>query len=856
MKFLTGLALLLFVFNLHARSAQEYLPPDADPDLSIPTPESVLGWDVGDWHVSHDKLVHYMYALAAASPRVSVKVTGYTYERRPLLQLAITSAENQENLESLRQQHLDGSGPLVVWLGYSVHGNEPSGSNASMLAAYYLASSQSAYVQELLAGSVILIDPSINPDGLNRFANWANSNAGKVPVTDPETRQHQEHWPGGRTNHYWFDLNRDWLPLVHPESRARIVEFHRWLPHVLTDHHEQGGYPGFFFQPGVPSRQNPLTPAENLELTRALAQYHSRAMDQAGQPHFTEDAYDDFYYGKGSTYPDINGSIGILFEQKAIRGQALATTNGTETFQSAVANQLRMSLSSLQGSWETRERLKAYQADFHDNMQKRAAGRNFKGWIIGDDGDPARAKAFLEMLDLHQIEYRALAENVRAGTFDFTPGHAWVLPAGQRQFGLLEAMMEQRTRFQDNTFYDVSAWTLPLANNLPFATVSRLPQTQTATESSDGLTPDRDARAWAISWNQLETPALLQELLANGVRVRTSTKAFSAQTSGGMKAFEPGTLVVQAGIQTPEALQKSIELLSKAALDGLEVNSLNSTMTVSGPDLGSKHFKLIKPVNPLLVGGPGTSSYGVGEQWFVLDERLGIPTTVVEQQKLDSIDLWDYTHLLLAEGEYDDITKKQQSSIRRWVLDGGVLVTIDRAASWAGDLCFDKDPEACEEDETEPVTDEAVKPRAYADFTDDNAKQVIGGAIVASIIDLSHPLAFGYQRPELPLFRRGTTVLTPSGNAYSTPVRYTSDPLLAGFIGDDRLAAFRGQPAVIAEKHGKGLVVQFANNPVFRGFWRGTEKLFINALYFGQIVESTELPEFAPPPRPETPRRQ
>ncbi len=856
MKFFTGLALLLFVFNLHARSAQEYLPPDADLDPSIPTPESVLGWNVGDWHVGHDKLVHYMYALAAASPRVSIKVTGYTYERRPLLQLAITSAENQGNLESLRQQHLDGNGPLVVWLGYSVHGNEPSGSNASMLAAYYLASSQSAYVKELLAGSVILIDPSINPDGLNRFASWANSNAGKVPVANPDTRQHREHWPGGRTNHYWFDLNRDWLPLVHPESRARIVEYHRWLPHVLTDHHEQGGYPGFFFQPGVPSRQNPLTPAENLELTRALAQYHSRAMDQVGQPHFTEDAFDDFYYGKGSTYPDINGGIGILFEQKAIRGQALATTNGTETFQSAVANQLRMSLSSLQGSWETRERLKAYQSGFHDAMQKRANGRNFKGWIIGDDGDPARARAFLEMLDLHQIEYRALAENVRAGKYDFTPGHAWVLPASQRQFGLLEAMMEQRTRFQDNTFYDVSAWTLPLANNLPFATVSRLPQTRTAAESSNGLSPDQNARAWAIDWNQLDTPALLQELLANKVRVRTSTKAFSAQTSGGMKAFDPGTLIVQAGIQTPEALQKNIELLGKAALDGLEINSLESTMTVSGPDLGSKHFKLIKPVNPLLLGGEGASSYGVGEQWFVLDERLGIPTTIVEQQKLGSIDLWDYTHLFMADGEYDDITKKQQSSIRRWVLDGGVLVTINRAASWAGDLCFDKDPEACEEDEAKSATDQPLTPRTYADFTDDNAKQVIGGAIVASIIDLSHPLTFGYQRPELPLLRRGTTVLKPSRNAYSTPVRYTSDPLLAGFIGDDRLAAFRGQPAVIAEKHGEGLVVQFANNPVFRGFWRGTEKLFINALYFGQVIESTELPEFAPPPKPETPRRQ
>jgi len=856
MRILYGLVILLLASSLSARSAQEYLPPDADPDPGIPTPESVLGWDVGDWHVSHDRLVQYMQTLAAASPRVSIKVIGYTYEQRPLLQLAITSAENQGKLETLRQQHLDGDGPLVVWLGYSVHGDEASGSNASMLAAYYLASSRSDFVNELLDGSVVLIDPSINPDGLNRFASWANSNAGKMPVSDPVTREHIQDWPRGRTNHYWFDLNRDWLPLVHPESRARIVEYHRWLPHLLTDHHEQGGYPGFFFQPGVPSRQNPLTPMENLELTRALAQYHSQAMDRAGQPHFTEEAYDDFYYGKGSTYPDINGSIGILFEQRAIRGQELRTSNGTETFQMAVANQLRMSLSSLQGSWALRERLKAYQSGFHAAMLERAQSRNFSAWVIGDDGDPARARFFLNMLDLHQIEYRLLAETVRTDSHEFSPGHAWVIPVRQRQFGLLEAMMEQRTRFEDNTFYDVSAWTLPLANNLPFATLNRVPSSAAAIESSSGLPPDANSPAWAVRWNQLDTPAMLQELLAAEVKVRVAIKSFSAQTNGGPRIFEAGTLVVQAGIQTPDALQKSHEILGDSAMAGLDVYSFGSTMTVVGPDLGSRHFKLIKPINPLLVGGSGTSAYGVGEQWFVLDYHLQIPVTIVEQQRLDKINLWDYTHLLLADGEYDSITNGLKKAITRWIKDGGILVTINRASSWAESLCFESEPDDCEVVESAITDNEPVTARAYSDFVDDKAKQVIGGAIVASVLDLSHPLTFGYRRAELPLFRRGTTVLEPSNNAYSTPVRYTSNPLLAGYIGDDRLAAFRGQAAVIAEKQGEGLIIRFANNPVFRGFWRGTEKLFINALYFGQVIDPTELPEFEPPPKPEIPRQQ
>jgi hypothetical protein len=856
MRIYTGLAILLLASSLSARTAQDYLPEDADPDPAIPTPESVLGWDVGDWHVSHDKLVHYMQTLAAASPRVSIKVTGYTYERRPLLQLAITSVENQGKLETLRQQHLEGAGPLVVWLGYSVHGDEPSGSNASMLAAYYLASSRSTAVNELLDGSVILIDPSVNPDGLNRFASWANANASRVPVADPVTRQHVQHWPEGRTNHYWFDLNRDWLPLVHPESRARIVEYHRWLPHLLTDHHEQDSHPGFFFQPGVPSRQNPLTPVENLELTRALAQYHSRAMDIAGQPHFTEDAYDDFYYGKGSTYPDINGSIGILFEQRAILGQEFDTGNGTETFRQAVANQLRMSLSSLQGSWAMRERLKAYQSGFHNAMLERARSRDFTAWLVGDDGDPARARVFLEILDLHKIEYQALAETVRAGSHEFRPGHAWVIPAQQRQFGLLEAMMEQRTRFEDNTFYDVSAWTLPLAHNLPFATVNRMPPGERATESSSGLPPDANARAWAVRWSQLDTPALLQQLLQADVRVRTALKPFSAQTSGGLRTFEPGTLVIQAGIQTPDALQKSREILGNSAMTGLEVHSFESTMTVAGPDFGARHFKLIKPINPLIVAGSGTSSYGTGEEWFLLDQRLRIPATIVDARRLDQIDLWDYTHLLLSDGKYESITNELKNVITRWIQDGGILVTINRAASWAESLCFEDKPDKCAAVEGISGEGDEITARAYADFADDKAKQVIGGAIVSTVLDLSHPIAFGYSRAELPIFRRGTTLLAHSRDPYSTPVRYTSDPLMAGFIGDERLAVFRGQAAVIAEKHGAGLIVRFANDPLFRGFWRGTEKLYINALYFGQVIESTELPEIEPAPGPDTPRQQ
>jgi hypothetical protein len=855
MKFWSAVLLLLFVTSLHARSTLDYLPADTDPDPAVPVPESVLGWEVGDWHAGHDSLVQYLNVLAGASSRVAIEVIGHTHERRPLLLLAITAPENQAQLESLRQNHLDGpAGPLVVWLGYGVHGNEPSGSNAALLVAYYLAASRSMFVESLLRESIVLIDPSINPDGMNRFASWANSNAASVPVEDPVTRLHVQGWPTARTNHYWFDLNRDWLPLVHPSSRARIREYHRWLPHVLTDHHEQTRFPGFFFQPGVPTRQNPLTPAQNFELTRVLAAYHSAALDEAGQPYFSEDAYDDFYYGKGSTYPDINGSIGILFEQKAITGQALATSNGTETFRMAIANQLAMSLSTLRGSWDNRDRLKRYQAGFHDGMLERAQGRDYAGWIVGDDGDPERAKAFLETLALHQIEYQPMAGSIRAGGYRFDEGHAWILPARQRQFGLLEALMEQRMKFDDNTFYDVSAWTLPLAFNLPFAPLARLPQTAEEAPSSRGTAPDSDARAWAIPWNQLKAPVLLQEILDVGGRVRSAVKPFSAQTSTGMVAFQPGTLIIQSGIQEPGVLAASVDAMTRAALDGLDVFSLDSTLTAAGPDLGAIHFKLLAPVKPLIIGGKGLSAYDVGEIWHLLDQRLKLAAPISDMPDFHRVDLRNYSHLLMADGDYASLDAKESERIVRWVREGGVVVASGRASTWIEQLCFEKDPEPCESAPAVNGDAEAAAPRAYSDFKNDEAQQVVGGAIAASMIDLSHPLAFGIRRPQMPLLRRGTVELEPSKNAYSTPVRYTENPLLAGFIGPERLDAIRGQPAVIAEKKGRGLVVRFANTPLFRGYWRGTERLFVNALYLGQVIESTELPEFTQPPEPETPQ--
>jgi hypothetical protein len=438
---------------------------------------------------------------------------------------------------------------------------------------------------------------------------------------------------------------------------------------------------------------------------------------------------------------------------------------------------------------------------------------------------------------------------VRAGGYEFKPGHAWVIPTDQNQFGLLEAMMEQRTEFGDETFYDVSAWTQPLAYNLPFATVSRLPSITEALPSSSGVALAKDAPAYVIPWNQLQAAPLLQRLLDHGAKVRASIKSFSAQTDQGIVAHDAGTLVVQAGIQNPDEASEIMNVLDDAVLSGLKVHALTSTLTSFGPDLGSFHFPIIQLPKPLILGGKGTSIYEPGEAWFLLDNRLGLAAPMTELNQLDNVNLADYSHLLLQDGDYKTLNDENKKDIADWVKAGGILVAASRAAAWAETLCFENDEADCLPTNelastTEPTE---IKPTAYGDFADDRAQFVIGGAIVSSLLDLTHPLGFGYQRSELPLLRRGMTLLTPSANAYSSPVRYTNSPPLAGFIGDEQLELMKGQPAVIAERQGKGLVIRFANNPIFRGFWRGTERMYINALYFGQVIDTTNLPVISAP---------
>ncbi|MEN1786435.1 MAG: M14 family zinc carboxypeptidase, partial [Bacteroidota bacterium] len=431
-------ALLLLTTGIMAQQTvtlDYYLPEGVSYDPNIPKPIDIIGHEIGEWHVSHDHMVFYLRVLASASNRITLQNRGATFEDRPLQTLTITSPENHANLEEIRKSHLAlsdrgsaavniASMPIVVYQGFTIHGNEPSGTNAALAYAYYLAAAQGEEIEAILDNTVILLDACMNPDGFQRFAQWANTHRNHNLNPDKNDREYHEIWPGGRTNHYWFDMNRDWLPVQLPESRSRIATYHRWLPNIVTDHHEMGTNSTYFFQPGVPSRVNPLTPKKNQELTAEIGTYHAKALDAIGSLYYSEENFDDYYYGKGSTYPDVNGGIGILFEQGSSRGHVQESENGLVTFPFTIKNQFTTSLSTITAASAMRTKILNYQRKYFQDMAREASRSRTKGYVFGDAKDAAKAWHLAEILDRHNIRVHELKSDVTLGGKAYRKGFA------------------------------------------------------------------------------------------------------------------------------------------------------------------------------------------------------------------------------------------------------------------------------------------------------------------------------------------------------------------------------------------------------------------------------------------------
>ncbi|MFK7737848.1 MAG: M14 family zinc carboxypeptidase [Pirellulaceae bacterium] len=842
-----------------AEDPAEVLPSHARL-ADVMTPADFFGFAIGSRHLRHDQVVDYLEYLSTVSNRVELLPYGRTHGKRPLMVAAISSPANIDKLESLpkkRRRLTSGSykgkpsdEQLVMYLGYSVHGDESSAVNAVPLVAYHLASSEDAEVAAWLELGVYLVDPALNPDGVDRFANWANETRGVFPSASSVDREHVQPWPGGRTNYYWFDLNRDWLPSVHPESQGRLKLFHTWKPNVVLDFHEMGGTSSYFFQPGIPARNNPLSPSENLALTRTFAQEHIRRMDEAGENYFTEERFDDFYPGKGSTYPDLHGAIGILFEQGSTRGLKLKNDRTDRSFGDTVANQVRMSLSSLTTANRIRSELVDFQTRFYNESLEAGKDAPTTAYLLV--GTSSRLNAAAQLLRRHNIASYMSTDEVRVNGSVWAPSEVLIVPSQQPEFTFIRSLMEPLEDFRENIFYDVSTWHLPSAFDL-----QAIPYTSTIPESwvanawkhpgakATTLAPemaDKPFVGYAFSPVELATPSLVVAMQQAGASLRVATLPFTAMTNSGERTMPLGSFLVlkQGNAKLWPMIEKRLN--KTASMKGIELVGLSSGWTPNGPDLGSTTTLQLPKSTPLLLVGEGTRSYEAGAIWHFLDTRMKQPATLIDAPRLSSVTLSDYTSVVMPGGSYSGWGDGEAQDLRDYLSAGGTLIACTSSIRWLERNNLLSASDTQEELASVPAYNgvDEVKTPTFGEASNARALESIAGVFLQTQCDVTHPLAYGLPDDEVAAFRDHTLQFPAPKNPYQLVAKYTK--VIAGYVSQRNRERLRDSAAVWVQPVGRGRIICLADNPVFRGYVRSTERFLTNALLIGPSLRIPSAP--------------
>ena len=592
----------------------------------------------------------------------------------------------------------------------------------------------------------------------------------------------------------------------------------------------------FFFQPGIESRTHPLTPRENYTLTEEIATFHAAALDKIGSLYYSKEDYDDFYYGKGSTYPDVQGAIGILFEQASARGHARQTPNGLLTFPFAIRNQFTTSLSTLRAATSLRTKLLDYQRKFHADAVKEAKAQSKKAIVFGSKHDRIKPFLLADLISRHDIKIYHLGKDVKIDGKDFQEDKSFMVPLDQPQYKLIKAMFESRQTFQDSLFYDVSAWTLPLAFGLEYQEVSAKSfKSSYLGDAFDGSLPKgklvgkASGYAYAFNWYDYTSPKVLYQLLKRGLTVKAAQEPFIDKNN---QQFDYGAILIPVEGQKmpPNELQVLLEQLAEQ--NSIDIFSLSEGATSTGPALGSRNFRVLKKPKVLLMTGSGVSASDAGEVWHLFDQRMDMPITRVDLGDVKSIDLDAYNVLVMTNGSYGRFSDQYVQKIKKWVKSGGTFITTRRGSKWIAD-------KGISNFEFKKIPRDTLSKRSYADRKKYNGAQVIGGAIFSAKIDTSHPLGYGFERDEIPVFRNTKLFMEMGKNAYNTPLVYTADPLLSGYISKKNLDLLGGTAAINVMGSGKGKIISFTDNPNFRAFWLGTNKLFLNAIFFGSIIDTS-----------------
>ncbi len=673
------LALLVVFGSLTLTSAQ-----------TIPSPTDFLGYDIGTQFSRNHQVVDYFKAVEKASPhQVKLENYGKTNERRDLYLAFVTSEANMKQLETIRENNLKNAGLLegeptatdiaIVWLSYNVHGNEASSSEASMLTLYKLLTEQ----QELLKNTVVIIDPSVNPDGRDRYINWYNETASQPYDIDRQASEHHEPWPGGRPNHYLFDLNRDWVWASQVETQQRIAVYNKWMPHVHVDFHEQGINEPYYFAPAAEPFHEIITDWQR-DFQTQIGQNHAKYFDKEGWLFFTRERFDLFYPSYGDTYPTFMGAMGMTYEQggHGMAGLGIFNDEGhVLTLVERLTHHTTTGLSTVEMASKNAKQLNTEFGKFFNNTNLK-----YKSYVL--KGNPDKLNRLKTLLNKHQITFENPTTSKVSG-INYATGKqgtlnvdasALVVHTNQPKGKMVKALFEPNAKLSDSLTYDITAWSLPYAYGLEtIASTSKIPSSQLSSRAE--VQTLKEAYGYVSKWDAMDDAQFLAELLKQNFKVRFTEKPFASNN----KKFERGSLIITQGDN--KHIDDFLDKLNAIAQDQAQpLTAINSGFSQSTPDIGSPDIKLVNKQKVAVLSGEGTSSLSYGEIWHFFEQQLHYPLTSINTDNLGNTDLDKYNVLILPNGNYRKVlNESNMTKLKDWVRSGGKVIAIDGALrSFAG----------------------------------------------------------------------------------------------------------------------------------------------------------------------------
>lgn len=804
----------------------------------LQSPAEFLGYQVGTRFTRHHQIVSYFNAVAKATPeKVKLMPYGKTNEGRDLLVAAISSPENMAQLENIRKHNLgltegtvdDLKQPAIVWLSYNVHGNEPASSEAAMLTLFALLDPSNKKSAEWLEHVVVMIDPCINPDGRDRYVNWYNNAVGTNSYNaDQQAREHMEPWPSGRTNHYNFDLNRDWAWQTQVETKQRIPLYQQWYPQVHVDFHEQGYNEPYYFAPAAEPLHVLLTPWQK-DFQDQIGKNHAKYFDQNNWLFFTKERFDLLYPSYGDTYPMYNGAIGMTYEQGGISAGlgVQDKNNDTVTLVGRALHHFTTGMSTVEISAMNHQKLITEFKKYYQNS--RAGNHGMYQTYLMTSSSAHKIKAIADVLKKNNIQFGTYTGGNGLKAFDYhtksegnytNEGYTIAVAAAQVHGVLASVLLDPITQVNDSNTYDITAWSLPYAFGVHgFATKEKLAHSNSFNLPTYTIASTN--YGYLIPYNSFSTAKVLAQLLSKHIKVRYAEKAFT--TAG--RNFEKGTLMVLKTSNSPNWAADTKAICEAA---GVEAVAVSTGYSEKGADFGSPLDKMIHHAPKVaLLTGEGVSALAAGEVWNYFEQQLNYPITQLTYSMMGRIDLNKYDVVIVPEGQYRDLNSKpMEDKFQAFVKKGGVLIALESAAQqfasnadWGIKLKELPTP-------SKPTVNDLAK---YGERVQDQLMYSNPGAIYKVYLDDTHPIGFGTNGIYYDL-KQDMTLYEPSSDLWNVGA-IKKDSYVTGFVGVKAKSAIQEGVVIGVKEIGAGKFIFLADDPIFRNFWEAGKLILANAVF-------------------------